>query len=385
MSYYDSFIEDNKEWIETTFKKLDNKLSKVALRSRDKLPYTQNAEGVHDDRQNTVCLWTNGFWGGLMWMMYNATKNEDYMLTAKRSEELLDPAFEKIDVVHHDVGFMWHLTSSASYRLTGDKASRNRALLCAMSLAARFKLKGGYIRAWNGLDGVGNNTDGWTIIDTMMNLPLLYFTSREIGDDRFKQIAISHADKAMQDHIRPDGSINHIVPHDLETGEMLGSFGGQGYARGSCWSRGEAWALYGYVLSYIHTGDVKYLDTAKKVAHYSIANLAMSDWIPLVDFRAPETPVYYDATAGAVMACGLIEIAKAVPEHEQKLYIDAAVKILKALDERACDWNENRDALLLMCSEAYVSKCSPEHNIIYGDFFFTEAILKLKGTEFLPW
>lgn len=383
---YNDFLTANAEWIESTFQKIDRKLSLVAVRSRDKLPYTQNAEGVHDDNHKVnVKLWTNGFWGGLMWLMYEATKNEDYRLTAKRSEELLDPAFDNIDQVHHDVGFMWHLTSSASYRLTSDKASRNRALLCAMSLASRFKPVGGYIRAWNGLDGVGNNTDGWTIIDTMMNLPLLYFASREIGDDRFKQIAISHANKAMEDHIRPDGSINHIVPHSLETGEMLGSFGGQGYARGSCWSRGEAWALYGYALSYIHTGDTRYLETAKKVAHYSIANLAMSGWIPLVDFRAPEEPVYYDATAGAIMACGLIEIAKAVPEHEQKLYMQAALNILKALDERACDYAEDRDALLLMCSEAYVSKRTPEHNIIYGDFFFVEAILKLKGRDFLPW
>jgi unsaturated chondroitin disaccharide hydrolase len=357
----------------------------VAIRSRDKLPYTESADGIHDDHKNNVQLWTNGFWGGLMWMMYDATKNEDYLLTARRAEELLDPAFADIDQLHHDVGFMWHLTAGADFRLTESKAAKNRFLLAAMTLASRFKANGGYIRAWNSPDGVGNNTDGWTIIDTMMNLPLLYHASAVIGDDRFKQIAISHADKAMADHVRPDGSINHIVRHDLETGDMTGSFAGQGYAVGSCWSRGESWALYGYVLSYIYTGDARYLDTAKRVAHYSIANLAMSGWIPLVDFRAPEAPVYYDATAGAIMACGLIEIARAVPEHEQRLYLTAAMNILKALDEKACSYDEDRDALLLMCSEAYVSKCGYDHNIIYGDFFFTEAILKLRGSEFLPW
>ena len=247
--FYNEFIENNKEWIDSIFNKLDKKLSKIAIRSRDKLPYTASIDGLHDDHTGNIQLWTNGFWGGLMWLMYEATQNEDYMLTAKRSEELLDPALYDINQVHHDVGFMWHLTAGAGYRLTGDKASKNRALISAMSLASRFKLNGGYIRAWNGLDGVGNNTDGWTIIDTMMNLPLLYHASREIGDDRFKQIAVSHALKAMTDHVRPDGSINHIVPHDLETGEMKGSFAGQGYAVGSCWSRGEAWALYGYILS----------------------------------------------------------------------------------------------------------------------------------------
>lgn len=383
--FYEDYLQINKEWIDDTFEKINKKLSAVAIRSRDKIPYTVNAEGVHDDHKANVQLWTNGFWGGLMWMMYAATGNDDYKITARCTEELLDAAFCDIDQLHHDVGFMWHLSAGADYRLTGDRAARNRALLAAMTLASRFKTSGGYIRAWNSPDGVGNNTDGWTIIDTMMNLPLLYHASREIEDDRFAQIAISHANKAMCDHVRPDGSINHIVRHDLETGEMTGSFAGQGYAVGSCWSRGESWALYGYVLSYLYTKDERYLDTAKKVAHYSIANLAMSDWIPLVDFRAPEAPVYYDATAGAIMACGLIEIAKAVPEHEQKLYITAAMNILKALAEKACDWDESRDALLLLCSEAYVSKCPPEHNIIYGDFFFTEAVLKLKGSEFLPW
>ena len=383
--FYEDFLASNKEWIDSTFEKIDKKLSLAAVRSRDKIPYTANREGVHDDHKNNVQLWTNGFWGGLMWLMYEATQNEDYKLTARRSEELLDQAFSDIDQLHHDVGFMWHLTAGANYRLTGDRAARNRALLAAMTLASRFKLSGGYIRAWNSPDGAGNNTDGWTIIDTMMNLPLLYHASKYIDDDRFKQIAVSHAFKAMNDHVRPDGSINHIVRHDLETGEMNGSFGGQGFGVGSCWSRGESWALYGYILSYIYTGEVSFLDTAKRVAHYSIANLAFSDWIPLVDFRAPESPVYYDATAGAIMACGLIEIAKAVPEHEKKLYLTSAVNILKALDERACDWDENRDPLLLLCSEAYVSKCPPEHNIIYGDFFFAEAILKLKGSDFLPW
>lgn len=384
--FYEDFITANKDWIEETFNKIDKKLSLVAVRSRDKLPYTDDAHsGVHDDHKNNVQLWTNGFWGGLMWMMYEATGNEDYLLTARRSEELLDPAFNDIDQLHHDVGFMWHLTAGADFRLTGDKAAKNRFLLAAMTLASRFKTSGGYIRAWNSPDGVGNNTDGWTIIDTMMNLPLLYHASATIEDDRFKQIAISHANKAMTDHVRPDGSINHIVRHDLETGEMTGSFAGQGYAVGSCWSRGESWALYGYALSYIYTGDEKYLNTAKRVAHYSIANLAMSNWIPIVDFRAPDEPVYYDATAGAIMACGLIEIAKAVPEYEKKLYLTAALNILKALDEKACSYDEKRDALLLMCNEAYISKCPPDHNIIYGDFFFAEAILKLKGSDFLPW
>ena len=381
--FYNDYIAQNKEWVDNIFEKLDKKLSKVAIKSRDIIPYTIDGLGNYNDTSHDPHCWTNGFWGGLMWLMYEATRNEEYKLSAIRVEEKQDAAFCSVDGLHHDVGFMWHILSGANYRLTGDRAARNRNLLCAMTLASRFKLNGNYIRAWNGFTGDGKNSDGWTIIDCMMNLPILYWASEELGDDRFKQIAMAHADTAMTHHIRPDGSINHIVTHDLETGEMTGVIGGQGYSPTSCWTRGESWALYGYILSYIHTGEVRYLDTAKKVAHYTIAALAATDFAVPVDFRSPEQPVYYDTTAGAIMVCGLIEIAKAVPEHEKKTYITAAVKILKVLDEKFCDYSEEKAAILMMGSEAYYG--GQHKAIIYGDYFLTEAILKLKGSDFLPW
>lgn len=377
---YDKYIAENADWIDETWSKLDKKLSRTAVKSRDKIPYTTHG-GVHDDHSSDPLGWTTGFWGGLMWLMYAETGNEEYKKTAIRSEELLDPAFEHIEGFYHDVGFMWHLLSGAHYKLTGDAASRNRDLLCAMTLASRFKLNGRYIRAWNGKWGNENN-DGWTIIDCMMNLPILYWASDEIGDDRFKQIAMAHADMAMRDHVRADGSINHIVCHDTVTGEMTGTKGGQGYGVGSTWSRGEAWGLYGFILSYIHTGEERYLDTAKKIAHYFIANLAADEWLPLVDFRAPAEPVLYDSTAGAISACGLIEIAKNVPEHEQKIYISAAINILKAMEKRFCNWEEDEDSILQMGTEMYTNGIHKP--IIYGDYYFAEAILKLKGSSFFP-
>ena len=240
--FYEDYIEQNKEWIDSVFAKLDKKLSKTAIKSREKIPYTVDKDGNHNDKTREPHCWINGFWGGLMWLMYEHTKNEDYKISALRIEEKQDAAFNDVTGLHHDVGFMWHILSGANYRLTGDRAARNRNLLCAMTLASRFKLNGNYIRAWNGMTGDGRNSDGWTIIDCMMNLPLLYWASDEIGDDRFKQIAMAH-------HVRPDGSVNHIVVHDLETGEMIGVHGGQGYSGTSCWTRGEGWALYGYMLS----------------------------------------------------------------------------------------------------------------------------------------
>ncbi len=388
---YEKIIADNKAWIDEVFAKLDKKLSRTAVKSRNIIPYTTK-DGQHDDKgAEYIHGWTNGFWGGLMWLMYEATGNEDYKLTAIESEKMMDKCFESMETLHHDVGFMWHIMAGANYRLTGDMAARNKNILAAMTLAARYNVEGDYIRSWNGKWDDNGGRQCWTIIDCMMNIPQLYWASREIDDTRFKKIAIRYADMAMRDHVRPDGSVNHIVVHDSEKPDtVIETKGGQGYGVGSCWSRGDAWALYGFILSYIHTKEERYLDTAKKVAQYFITNVASTDWLPLCDFRAPESPVYYDSTAGAIAACGIIEIAKHVPEFEKDIYLSAAVKMLKAMEAAWCNWEENEDAVLMMGTERYVLPDGKGAKglhipIIYGDYFFTEAILKLRGSEFLPW
>ena len=186
----------------------------------------------------------------------------------------------------------------------GSKKSRVRTSIAADMLASRYNARGEFIRSWN------DDCIGWVIIDSMMNIPLLYWASDEYKDDRFKYIAMKHADKVLNTHIRPDGSVNHIVSLDPTNGEVIETFGGQGYAVGSSWSRGQAWAIYGFTLSYIHTGKQEYLDAAKRVAHYFIANVC-DDWLPKVDFRSPKGPVIYDSTAGACTACGLLGVSKA--------------------------------------------------------------------------
>jgi len=250
-------------------------------------------------------------------------------------------------------------------------------MIASMILMSRYNVDGDYIVAWN-----GKETMGLSIIDTMMNIPQLYWETRETGDGRFAKIANRHADMAMCEHVRPDGSVAHIVIHDTDKPEVLRTSGGQGYGVGSSWSRGVAWAVYGFILAYIHTGEEKYLDTAKKTAHYFMSNAATTDWLPLVDFRAPSEPVYYDSTAGAVAACGLIEIAKQVPEYEKVLYLNGAIKMLKAMEKAWCNWEENEDSILQNGTERYGQGPMP---IIYGDYYFAEAVLKLKGAEFCPW
>lgn len=385
-------IKNEKARIDEMWNKTEKKLSEIAVKSRNKIPYT-SINGEHDDKsENAIDWWTNGFFGGLMWLMFSETGKEEYKETARVQEKLLDKAFENFKLLHHDVGFMWHILSGASYRLTGDTASQNRNLFAAATLASRYNLDGGYIRAWNNWTTGGWETEtnkGYSIIDCMMNIPLLYWASKETDDPRFKRIAERHADMAMRDHINPDGSVNHIVNHDTESTAVLETVAGQGYSVGSCWSRGLAWAIYGFALSYIHTQKKEYLDTAVKCANYFIVNCKRTDYKTVVDFKAPKEPVYYDSTAGVCAACGMLEIAKYVSEAEGEAFAKEAVNILKATDESFCDYSEAEDALVLMGTERYPLNENDLKGvhipIIYGDFFFAEALLKLKGNDFLIW
>ena len=238
MKNYSTILKENLDWAKKTFAKVDAKMQKITVRSRDKLADGVDANGMHVSKIPNS--WTAGFFGALNYMLYEYTKNEEYLKTAKRSEELMDAAFLNPEKMHHDVGFQWDILSAAGYRITGDKQSRTRALFAASTLASRFVMtpEGGYIRAWNDKFW-GMAVDDWSIIDCLMNLPLLYWASREIGDDRFKQVAMLHADMALNDHLRPDGSVKHIVEHNRETGLEVCSYGGQGIAVGSSWSRGQ--------------------------------------------------------------------------------------------------------------------------------------------------
>lgn len=376
------------QWLQDIIGRLTAKMEWGSEKSRYKIPYT-TVDGTHDDRAaynpsgdlaDGINWWTNGFWGGMMWLMHHETGREEYKAIAEISEEMLDRCFEEFYGLHHDVGFMWMPTSVANYRVTKNPASRRRALHAANLLAGRFNLAGGFIRAWNDLEE--GDTRGWAIIDCMLNIPLLYWASDETGDPRFKQIALKHADTAMEAFVRPDGSVNHIVEFDPENGGVVRTYGGQGYEEGSSWTRGQAWGLYGYMMSYNHTQKDEYLQTAKRIAHYFMANMPEDGVIP-VDFRQPAEPRLEDDTAAVIAACGLIEIAKVVGKYEQRLYLEAALKLLRVVDER-CDWSRASDAIVQRGSAAYHMKAH-HHPIIYGDYFFMEAIFKLKGNDLYLW
>lgn len=380
------------DWINEAEQKIIKKMEWVSEKSKDKIPYTA-INGIHDDKSSDTAAfgpddginwWTNGFWGGMLWQMYHKTREQRYADIARVSEKKLERCFTDFYGLHHDVGFMFLLTYVADYKLTGNAEGRRFGLHGANLLAGRFNPAGNFIRAWNGEpeEGAADNR-GWAIIDSMLNIPLLYWAAEETKDPRFRHIAMMHADTLREHFIRKDGSVRHIVQFNPETGAPEGDYGGQGYARGSCWTRGQAWGLYGFMMSFIHTKEERYLDTAKQIAHYFIANIP-EDGLISVDFRQPQKPYWYDDTAAAIAACGLLAVAAAVGERERGIYERPALKLLKALKEKHCDFSGDSDCFLQKGTAAY-HDAAHEFPIIYGDYFFMEAIFKLTGAGVYLW
>ena len=370
---------EDRRWLEETHQKLNLKLSAQCDRLGTIMPYVPE-NGVYQDMGEVhLEAWTNGFYSGMLWQMFHATGEEKYKLCADGIETRLDTAFVTFTGLDHDVGFQWLHTAVANYRLTGSETSRRRGLHAAAILAGRFHPLGNYIRAWNAPD-----RQGVAIIDCLMNLPLLHWAAAESGMISYLEIARRHTEMALLYILRPDGSCNHMVEFDPLTGEYKDNPGGQGYESGSSWTRGQAWAIYGFALAYRYLGEKRYLDAAKKAAHYFLANAALNDYVPVIDFRAPEVPVYLDTTAGACAVCGLLEIAGLAGEKERSLYVKSALKCLRALDPY-CSWEPQRDSILSHGSARYDRESDREVPIIYGDYFLTEGILRFMEQSFLIW
>lgn len=374
-------------WAEDVRGRIEDKLYRTLRKNGNKILYTLDENGKGEDRYGArSSSWVNGFWPGVLWQLWQTTESDErkalYRERAEIMEEMLDEALfrtaQGFEGLHHDVGFLWMPTSVAAYRLTGCPESRKRALIAANYLAARWNPEAGFLTAWN-----TKEKEGWSIIDTMMNLSLLYWAGEETGYDRFTRMASLHADKTLANAVRPDGSVIHILHYDVRTGEPLESFGGQGYGVGSAWTRGQAWAIYGFTISYVHTGRKEYLDTAKRVAHYFLANVAQTGYVPAVDFRCPEPVCLYDSTAGAIAASALFTLAQQTPESERRLYWNGALLLLEALERECCDYSEKTDLILSKGAEAY--RYQEQRYIVYGDFYYLEAIQKLCGKGIFLW
>jgi unsaturated chondroitin disaccharide hydrolase len=365
------------EWARSIWPKMTAKMSAQLKRLGSSAP-SAAINGVYNDKMSdNICWWTNGFWAGMCWLMYHSTGEEKYLETARAVEKKLDAALEGFEGLHHDVGFMWTLVSILDLRLTEDKDARRRALHAANILAGRYNPRGRFIRAWN------RDCTGWIIIDCMMNLSLLYWASRESEDPRFKFIATDHADTALKFLVRENGSCAHIAVLNPDDGSLLETPAGQGYESGSSWTRGQAWALYGFAISYRHTAETRYLEAARRIARYFSDEVSRYGYVPPVDFRAPEKPCILDTSAGTIAACGFLLLHE-IDGNEN--YGDTALKILQAIEAAHCDWEISTDGIVKMGTVRYHGKEDEIHvPLIYGDYFFLEALNRLRGSNLEIW
>ncbi|MCE5343465.1 MAG: glycoside hydrolase family 88 protein [Eubacteriales bacterium] len=367
-------------WAKTTFDWMADKYSRnlrIAA-EEEMIPYAGGHGRWQGAPYDGNSWWTGGFWPGLMWHFYAATGDEAFLLEARRVEKLLINELMTFEKLNHDVGFMYLLSCGADYKLTGDAISARHTLHAATLLAGRYN-PNGFIRAWD------QDRAGWSIIDSMMNLCLLYWATKYTGDPRFEQIACLHADTTLREFVREDGSCYHIVIFDPYTGAALEKPAGQGYAAGSSWSRGQAWALYGFTLTYMATRHARYLEAACRIADYFVAHIR-SDGLTDSDFLQPRDVERIDNIAGACAACGLMELEKLVDPALSVVYHAAAEKMLYALGESSADWTGGTMGVLQKCTAAYHDDGAGRHiNLVYGDYFFAEALAKRNGSDPMLW
>ncbi|MFE0557613.1 glycoside hydrolase family 88 protein [Paenibacillus sp. NPDC058910] len=322
----------------------------------------------------TLDNWISGFWPGMLWIFYDMTGDAKYKEAAWEWDIRMERLTLEESRFHHDVGFQYLPTAVLKYKLTGDADGRRRGLAAANFLAGRFNLAGQYIRAWN------KDLPGWAIIDCLMNLSLLYWAAEEGGDPRFRHVANAHANMALQHMIRADGSTCHVASFDPESGELLEYMGWQGHGPDSCWSRGNAWALYGMANAYRYTNNKDYLYAAERVAHHFITSL-QGQGVPLWDFRVPNPDTEpRDTSAAAIAASGLLELAALTTPEVGAVYQKAAERIVLALStEYAAFQAPEHEGILLGGTGHKPADTNINVSLIYGDYYYIEALAKLRG------
>ncbi|WP_304943943.1 glycoside hydrolase family 88 protein [Vallitalea guaymasensis] len=366
---YDEFETSINDIWKAVIKKVDVMITN----SKDKSPHV-SVDGIYDNMR--LDWWTSGFWPGILWILYDMSKDEVYRQTAWDYDKRIEKCFIEKSNLHHDVGFQFLPTSVIKYKLTGDLDGKRRGYQAANFLAGRFNIAGRFLRAWN------QDKIGCSIIDSSMNISLLFWAAEEFNDPRFKHIAKAHADTVLKHFIREDGSVCHIVSFNPESGDFIESLGGQGYGPDSAWSRGQAWALYGMANVYKYTGETKYLRAAQKVANYFLAALG-DDYIPYWDFRAEKLDGEpKDTSAASCAASGMLEIAKHLAVEEGRLYKEKAKKILFQLTRQYSTFDKmNYEGILLEGTGNRPAGRNVNVSLIYGDYFYVESIAKLLGWE----
>lgn len=367
-------------WDDMWSKAIENAVNKVkqnVAKHPGKLPHITEGQryewGENDD-------WIEGFYIGMMWLAYEYSEESFYKEAA---ESFLANFKDRLDrhvmLDHHDIGFLYSLSTVAQWRVTGSEEARAVALKAAETLYARWRPEAGIIQAW-GSEGDPDN-GGRMIIDCLLNLPLLFWAYEQTGEQKYYDIAYQHALKSQKFLVRGDGSSYHTFYFNPKNGHALRGGTHQGYEDGSTWTRGQAWGIYGFALAYRYTKNESFLETSKQLAHYFIQRLP-EDHVVYWDFDVPlEQKTPRDSSASAITACGLLELLELLDpnDSDRQLFEKVAHDSMKSLvDNYATTDLPDAEGLLKHGSYHVRGERAPDDYMIWGDYYYLEALIRMQ-------
>lgn len=321
--------------------------------------------------------WCSGFFPGVLWYLYEDEPTDEMRKYAELFTERLEDVQHVTD--NHDVGFMLYCSYGNGYRLTQNPTYKQVLTTGANSLCSRYNPTMKAIRSWD------FNKHIWqypVIIDNMMNLELLMWTSKAVRNDKYRKIAVDHANTTMDNHFRDNYSCYHVVSYDTLTGKPHIKMTHQGYADESSWARGQAWALYGFTMMARETGNHKYMEQAKNIARFLLTHPRMpADKVPYWDYDAPDIPdAPRDASAAAVMASALIELSQLDNSDDSKEYLTFAQQQLRSLTSSRylAEKETNCHFILKHSTGHFPGNSEIDVPISYADYYFVEALLRMK-------
>ncbi|MCK9860069.1 glycoside hydrolase family 88 protein [Paenibacillus sp. ATY16] len=324
--------------------------------------------------------WTNGFWSGLLWLGYEYSGDKRLREAARKTTASFRQRLkDNVVLDHHDIGFLYSLSAKAEWIVEGSETAKELALAAADVMMKRWRKAGGYFQAWG---PEGDPVEGGRIIiDCLLNLPLLYWASEQTGNPVYKEAAKAQAEKSRRYLVRGDDSSYHTFFFDQQTGEPVGGATHQGFGNGSTWTRGQAWGIYGFALSYRYTRDPLFLETSKRMAVYFLEHLP-EDGVAYWDFHLPEEqPKYRDSSASAIAAAGLAELLSHLDQKDTafKDLRDGLQYTMEALVSKYSTNGDGTEEGLLKHGSYHVrGGLAPDDYMIWGDYFYLEALLRLE-------
>lgn len=323
--------------------------------------------------------WCSGFFPGTLWLLYEADSDEKLKQYAIEFSNRVED--QKFTTDNHDVGFILMSSFGNGYRETQDERYKEILATGAKSLSTRFSPITRTIRSW---DHTNNNMWQYpVIIDNMMNLELLTKVAKQTGDSSLYDIAVTHADRTIENHFRPNGSSFHVVSYDTISGLPHLKQTWQGFGDESAWSRGQSWALYGYTMMYRETKLDRYLEQAKKIAHFILNNPNLpEDKIPYWDYDDTKIPnSQRDASAAAIMASALIELSGFVDSNLSAEYLQVASTQLIELSSPnfLAEPGTNGNFILKHAVGNLPRNSEVDVPLSYADYYYVEALLRMKN------